>query len=73
VRTTARTVVEALARCSLLALGVGLATLSFVNLVEVHDQIVLASPWWWLGLIGIVATALGLGAPWPPRRHDAGS
>jgi hypothetical protein len=62
------------ARWSLLAIGVGLTTLSFVNLVEVHNRIAFAAPWWWLGLIGVAATGLGLGAPWSTRgRRDAGS
>ena len=73
-RTTARAVLATLGRWSVLAVGVGLVTLSFVHLVEVHDQAALASPWWWLGLIGIAATGLALGAPRPlRRRHDADS
>jgi Na+-transporting NADH:ubiquinone oxidoreductase subunit NqrB len=74
VRTTARALLATVARWSVLAVGVALVALSFVNLVEVHNQAALASPWWWLGLIGIAATGLALGAPRPPRcRRDAGS
>jgi len=57
------------ARWSLLAGGVVVTTLSFVNLVEEHDQAALASPWWWLGLIGSMVTVLALGRPWPSRRR----
>ena len=71
-RTTARAVLATVARWSVLAVGVGLVTLSFVNLVEVHDQAALASPWWWVGLIGVAATGLALGAPRSTGR-DAGS
>lgn len=71
---TARALLATVARWSVLAVGVALVTLSFVNLVEVHNQAALASPWWWLGLIGIAVTGLALGAPRPPRRRgDAGS
>ncbi len=73
-RTTARALLALVARWSVLAIGVGLVTLSFVNLIEVRNQVLLASPWWWLGLIGIAATGLALGAPrLPRRRRDAGS
>jgi len=62
-----------IARWLTLAIGVGLTTLSFVRLVEVDDKIALAAPWWWLGLIGMAATLLALGAPWSARsRRDAG-
>jgi hypothetical protein len=74
VHTTARALLTVAARWLTLAIGVGLTTLSFVNLVEVHNQVVLAAPWWWLGLIGVAATGLGLGAPWSTRpRRGAGS
>lgn len=72
--TTARTVLGAVTRWSMLAIGVGLTTLTFVQLVEVHNEFALAAPWWWIGLIGIALTGLGLGAPWSTRRRgDAGS
>jgi hypothetical protein len=54
-------------RWVVLAGGVGLTTLSFVRLVEEHDRALGASPWWWLGLLGMVVTALALGSPWPVR------
>jgi hypothetical protein len=59
-------------RGAILAIGVALTTFSFVRLVVVHDRVVLAAPWWWLGLIGVVATLLGLGAPWSARRRRGG-
>jgi hypothetical protein len=71
VHITERSALAVVARWSALAIGVGLTTLSFVRLVEVHNQFVLADPWWWLGLIGVAATVLGLGAPWSkPRPGD---
>jgi hypothetical protein len=59
-------------RGAILAIGVALTTFTFVRLVEVHDRVVLAAPWWWLGLIGVAATLLGLGAPWSARRRPGG-
>jgi hypothetical protein len=72
VQTTVRALLAAVARWLTLAMGVGLTTLSFVNLVEVNNKVVLAAPWWWLGLIGVGATGLGLGAPWPTRQRPGG-
>jgi hypothetical protein len=56
-----------------LAVGVAVSTLSFVRLVEEHDSAVGATPWWWLGLIGVAITVLALGSPWSRRagRDDA--
>ena len=71
---TIRRAVIVVARWSMLVIGVGLTTWSFVRLVEVQDKVGLAAPWWWIGLIGVAATLLGLGAPWSARRgRDAGS
>ena len=64
----ARRVVVAVARSSMLVAGVLLTTLSFVRMVE-GDK----APWWWIGLIGVTATVVGLGAPWSARRPDAES
>jgi hypothetical protein len=61
------------ARWVVLALGVSLTTYCFVRLVEVRNEAVFAAPWWWLGLIGITLTLLGLGAPWARRRADDAS
>ena len=69
-RTTTRSVLVAVVRWLLLAAGVTLTTVAFVHLVEVNDRIAHASPWWWVGLIGVAATMLALGSPWP-RRSDA--
>jgi hypothetical protein len=54
-------------RWSVLMIGVALVAYCFVRLVEVHDRAALAAPWWWLGLIGVALTLLGLGSPWPAR------
>ena len=71
---TTRAVLVAVIRWATLLVGVGLTTLSFVRLVEVHNRIVDAAPWWWLGLIGIASTVLGLGVPWSARAgRDADS
>ena len=59
-------------RWSMLGIGVGLTTYSFVHLVEVHAAARLAGPWWWIGLIGVAATVLALGAPWSARRGREG-
>ncbi len=71
--TRRRPVFVALARWTTVAVGIGLTTLSFVRLVEVHVRAADASPWWWLGLIGAAVTMLGLGPPWSARlgRDDA--
>ena len=71
---TTRAVLVAIIRWAMLVVGVGVTTLSFERLVEVHNRIVDATPWWWLGLIGIALTVLGLGVPWSARaRRDADS
>jgi hypothetical protein len=59
----ARVVGLVIVRWLLLAVGVGLATLAFVHLVEVKKVTVHSEPWWWLGLIGVILTLLGLGSP----------
>jgi hypothetical protein len=70
---TTRRAVVALLRGSTVAIGVVLTTFSFVHLVDVHDQIGLAAPWWWIGLIGTALTLVGLGPPRSARhRRDAG-
>jgi hypothetical protein len=62
-------VVAVFARWSLLAIGVFLATVSFVEMMKGHNE-----PWWWTGLIGVAATTVGLGSPWSSRRRpDADS
>ena len=74
VHAVARSVLVAVIRWSTLIVGVGLTTLSFVRLVEVHNQVAHAAPWWWLGLIGVAVTVLALGAPWSARlRRGAAS
>ena len=67
VHTTVRAVLVAIGRWSMLAVGVGLTTLSFVHLVDVHLRLAQAAPWWWVGLIGVAATLLALGTPWSSR------
>jgi hypothetical protein len=57
----------AVVRWSMLAVGVGLTTLSFVRLVEERVRAAGATPWWWLGLIGVGVTALALGSPLSAR------
>jgi hypothetical protein len=58
-------------RWLVLAVGVGLTTASFGLLVDEHDRAVGATPWWWLGLVGVAVTVLALGSPWSARvRRD---
>lgn len=71
---TGRVVFVGILRWMAIAVGVGLATLSFAQLVEVRDRAADASPWWWLGLVGAAVTVIGLGLRMPssaPSRRDA--
>ena len=43
--------------------GITCTVLSFVRLVEVNNRAAEASPWWYLGLSGVVLLALALGSP----------
>ena len=47
--------------------GIGLTVFCLVRLVEVDNRAAQASPWWYLGLIGMALTLLALGSPWSAR------
>lgn len=43
--------------------GVAVTTTSFVGLVARDNRAVNASPWWLIGLIGLLTVLLALGSP----------
>ncbi len=49
-----------------MAAGTVLIVVSLVQLIEVDNRAVQASPWWLLGLTGLGLTVLALGSPWSP-------
>ena len=54
-------------RALLLAFGLAVTTLSFVELVDVRLLVIDAAPWWYLGVIGLAAMLVALGSPWKDR------
>jgi hypothetical protein len=72
VRNASRALLLTAARWTAITVGVAVTTFSFVRLVDVHNQLGLATPWWWIGLIGFAATLLGLGLPWERRSRPGG-
>jgi hypothetical protein len=50
-----------------LVVGLVLITRALVGLVDTHLAVSRASPWWYLGVIGLVAVLLALGSPWSGR------
>ncbi len=69
---TRRAVLVGIVGWGAIAVGVGLATLSFVQLVEVRDRAADASPWWWLGLVGAAVMVMGLGLRMPSSASPRG-
>jgi hypothetical protein len=55
------------ARVGLLVAGIVITAVAFLGLVDAQLVVVHAAPWWWVGLIGMVAVVLGLGSPWDGR------
>lgn len=60
-------VVRRAARGTLLVVGLVLITRALVGLVDTHLAVSRAAPWWYLGVIGLVAVLLALGSPWSGR------
>ena len=58
-----------LARWVLLLTGVGVTTAGFVGLVIAENRGRGHSPWWVVGLVGLVGVSLALGSP----RHGSGT
>jgi uncharacterized membrane protein len=57
----------AIARWIVALVGVTLTVLSLVRLIEVDNRATEASPWWYLGLTGLVLVLVALGSPWSAR------
>jgi hypothetical protein len=50
-----------------LVVGLVLITRALVGLVDTHLAVSRVAPWWYLGVIGLVAVLLALGSPWSGR------
>jgi hypothetical protein len=59
------------ARVTVLVVGLALMTRALVGLMDEHLDVARAAPWWYLGVIGLVAVALALGSPRTGRAPDA--